>query len=151
MAEQRTQREFKTREKTTRKKTWAPPTQLPDPKPERGFSFRWVRVSLLGQEDARNVSIRFREGWEPVKSEEHPELVAEYGLTSNVNKSGNIESGGLMLCKIPTEVVDSRTDYYKEKNQQQLESVDNNFMRENNARMPLFSEKRSTVSRGSDN
>ena len=56
-----------------------------------------------------------------------------------------------MLCKIPTEVVDSRTDYYKEKNQQQLESVDNNFMRENNARMPLFSEKRSTVSRGSDN
>ena len=148
MVEQRTQREFKTREKTTRKKTWAPPTQLPDPKPERGFSFRWVRVSLLGQEDARNVSIRFREGWEPVKSEEHPELVAAYGLTSNVNKSGNIESGGLMLCKIPTEVVDSRTDYYQKQNRQQLESVDNNFMRENNPRMPLFSDKRSTVSKG---
>jgi|TARA_R100000664_G_scaffold13713_1_gene21807 hypothetical protein len=148
MVEQRTQREFKTREKTTRKKTWAPPTQLPDPKPERGFSFRWVRVSLLGQEDARNVSIRFREGWEPVKSEEHPELVAAYGLTSNVNKSGNIESGGLMLCKIPTEVVDSRTDYYQTQNRQQLESVDNNFMRENNPRMPLFSDKRSTVSKG---
>ena len=148
MVEQRTQREFKTREKTPRKKTWAPPTQLPDPKPERGFSFRWVRVSLLGQEDARNVSIRFREGWEPVKSEEHPELVAAYGLTSNVNKSGNIESGGLMLCKIPTEVVDSRTDYYQTQNRQQLESVDNNFMRENNPRMPLFSDKRSTVSKG---
>ena len=148
MVEQRTQREFKTREKTTRKKTWAPPTQLPDPKPERGFSFRWVRVSLLGQEDARNVSIRFREGWEPVKSEEHPELVAAYGLTSNVNKSGNIESGGLMLCKIPTEVVDRRTDYYQTQNRQQLESVDNNFMRENNPRMPLFSDKRSTVSKG---
>ena len=148
MVEQRTQREFKTREKTTRKKTWAPPTQLPDPKPERGFSFRWVRVSLLGQEDARNVSIRFREGWEPVKSEEHPELVAAYELTSNVNKSGNIESGGLMLCKIPTEVVDSRTDYYQTQNRQQLESVDNNFMRENNPRMPLFSDKRSTVSKG---
>ena len=148
MVEHRTQREFKTREKTTRKKTWAPPTQLPDPKPERGFSFRWVRVSLLGQEDARNVSIRFREGWEPVKSEEHPELVAAYGLTSNVNKSGNIESGGLMLCKIPTEVVDSRTDYYQTQNRQQLESVDNNFMRENNPRMPLFSDKRSTVSKG---
>ena len=148
MVEQRTQREFTTREKTTRKKTWAPPTQLPDPKPERGFSFRWVRVSLLGQEDARNVSIRFREGWEPVKSEEHPELVAAYGLTSNVNKSGNIESGGLMLCNIPTEVVDSRTDYYQTQNRQQLESVDNNFMRENNPRMPLFSDKRSTVSKG---
>jgi|TARA_X000001388_G_scaffold50705_1_gene36660 hypothetical protein len=148
MAEERTEREFKTRARTTRKKTWAPPTQLPDPKPERGFSFRWVRVSLLGQEDARNVSIRFREGWEAVKSEEHPELIAEYGLTSNVNKSGNIESGGLMLCKIPTEVVDSRTDYYQTQNRQQLESVDNNFMRENNPRMPLFSDKRSTVSKG---
>ena len=151
MSEQRTQREFKTREKTTRKKTWAPPTQLPDPRPQRGYSFRWVRVSLLGQDDARNVSIRFREGWVPVKAEDHSELVADYGLASNVNKSGNIESGGLVLCKIPTEVVESRTDYYQDKNKQQLESVNNNFMRENNARMPLFSDKRSTVSRGSDN
>ena len=46
MVEQRTQREFKTREKTTRKKTWAPPTQLPDPKPERGISFRWVSLTF---------------------------------------------------------------------------------------------------------
>ena len=53
-----------------------------------------------------------------------------------------------MLCKIPTEVVDSRTDYYQTQNRQQLESVDNNFMRENNPRMPLFSDKRSTVSKG---
>ena len=108
MVEQRTQREFKTREKTTRKKTWAPPTQLPDPKPERGFSFRWVRVSLLGQEDARNVSIRFREGWEPVKSEEHPELVAAYGLTSNVNKSG--EQYGNVLWLHPVKYYDSYSE-----------------------------------------
>ena len=142
-------RELNTRDKKARAKTWTPPTQLPDPKPEEGFSFRWVRVAILGQDDPRNVSMRLREGWEPVKAEDHPELVAEYGLVANVNKSGNIENGGLMLCKIPSEIADSRNEYYSKLNKQQAESVDNNFMRENNPRMPLFSEKRTTVSRGS--
>jgi len=33
-------------------------------------------------------------------------------------------------------------------NESQMESVDNNFMRENDQRMPLFKEKRSTTSFG---
>ena len=151
MAEKRAPREprsLDTRENESRERSWEPASILPDPEPQDGWVFRWIRTSIVGHPDNTNVSKRFREGWEPVKSEEHPELVAAYGLTSNVNKSGNIESGGLMLCKIPTEVVDSRTDYYQTQNRQQLESVDNNFMRENNPRMPLFSDKRSTVSKG---
>lgn len=143
----RSDRESNTREKTTRVKNWVPPQQLPDPKPQDGFRFRWVRISLLGQSDDRNVSVKFREGWEPVKAEEHPEIVTKYGF--NGNKDGNIESGGLLLCKIPTETAESRNEYYANQNSQQMQAVDNNFMRENNPRMPLFSDKRSTVSRGS--
>lgn len=142
----RKDRESNTRETTTRVKSWVPPQQLPDPKPQDGFRFRWIRVSLLGQSDDRNVSVKFREGWEPVKAEEHPEIVTKYGF--NGNKDGNIESGGLLLCKIPTETAESRNAYYANQNSQQMQAVDNNFMRENNPRMPLFSDKRSTVSRG---
>mgnify|MGYP001463003319 FL=1 len=139
-------RNTETREKKARTKNWVPPQQLPDPEPQDGYRFRWVRISLLGQRDDRNVSVKFREGWVPVKAEEHPEIVTQYGFTAN--DSGNIESGGLMLCKIPTETADSRNAYYANQNKQQMEAVDNNFLRENNPRMPLFSDKRSTVSRG---
>jgi hypothetical protein len=139
-------RNTETREKKARTKNWVPPQQLPDPEPQDGYRFRWVRLSLLGQRDDRNVSVKFREGWVPVKAEEHPEIVTQYGFTAN--DSGNIESGGLMLCKIPTETAESRNAYYANQNKQQMEAVDNNFMRDNNPRMPLFSDKRSTVSRG---
>ena len=139
-------RNTETREKKARTKNWVPPQQLPDPEPQDGFRFRWVRLSLLGQRDDRNVSVKFREGWVPVKAEEHPEIVTQYGFTAN--DSGNIESGGLMLCKIPTETAESRNAYYANQNKQQMDAVDNNFLRENNPRMPLFSDKRSTVSRG---
>tara|TARA_R100001082_G_C4295068_1_gene129893 strand:- start:222 stop:677 length:456 start_codon:yes stop_codon:yes gene_type:complete len=139
-------RATKTRDKETRKQDWVPPTQLPDPTPQDGFTFRWVRIAVLGQKDDRNASLRMREGWVPVKADEHPEVITEYGFKADA--SGNIESGGLLLCKMPTETVNSRNDYFKKKARQQEESVDNNFMRENNPRMPLFSEKRSTVSKG---
>ena len=139
-------RATKTREKESRKQEWVPPTQLPDPAPQDGFTFRCVRVAVLGQKDDRNASLRMREGWVPVKADEHPEVVTEYGFKADA--SGNIESGGLLLCKMPTETVNSRKEYFQNKSRQQEESVDNNFMRENNPRMPLFSDKRSTVSKG---
>ena len=130
-------RQTKTREKESRTQAWTPPTQLPDPTPQDDYTFRWVRTA----------SMRMREGWVPVIAEDHPEIVTQYGFTAN--KSGNIESGGLLLCKMPKEMAQGRTDYYQDLAQQQVRSVDNNFMRENNPRMPLFSDKRSNVSKGS--
>jgi hypothetical protein len=41
-----------------------------------------------------------------------------------------------------------RKRYFADKNRAQIESVDNNFMRENDARMPLFREKKSSTSFG---
>jgi len=39
-------------------------------------------------------------------------------------------------------------DYYNDQAQKQMESVDNNFMRNNDPRMPLFADRKSSVSRG---
>jgi hypothetical protein len=142
MAENRTNRDLASREKSVRA-VYVPPTSLPDPTPEPGMSFRWVATHILGQADARNVSTKMREGWEPVKAVDHPELQL-YGN----NTTGNVEIGGLMLCKMPTEKVLARGDYYNGQAQTQMDSVDNHFMRNNDPRMPLFSERKSTVSRG---
>ena len=136
----------RTREQVERPKVWQPASLLPDPDKQPGYVYRWVRVSALGQSDARNVSAMLREGWEPVRVEEQPQY--KYFLDPDSRFKDNIEIGGLLLCKAPKDLMDQRNDYFAQKNQAQLDSVDNNFMRENDQRMPLFTEKRSTTSFG---
>jgi hypothetical protein len=143
----RIDRELQSRERESRvRAAYVPPQQLPDPVAQSGYAFRWVRTALAGQSDARNVSVRRREGWEPVRAEDHPELMLS--LDANSQASGNVEIGGLMLCKAPIEQAEARQAHYEALSQQQMQSVDNNFMRENDPRMPLFSEKRSEVTFG---
>ena len=148
--ETRANRETETRAKVERPRTWAPPTLLPDPDPEAGYKFRWVRVSTMGQNDPRNVSSKLREGWEPVRAADHPEI-SMYLDNDNERYKDNIVVGGLMLCKTPTEMVDQRNDFYQKQADAQMRSVDSNFMRENDPRMPLFSERKTSVSFGRGN
>lgn len=143
MAEQRVAREQVTREKTVRYQ-YKPPSSLPDPNPIPGYEFRYVATHVLGQPNPGNVSQKFRDGWEPVKAEDHPEIA----VPGSTNANGNIEIGGLILCKIPTERARARDQYYMDRAKSEAESVDRNFMRENDNRMPLFSEKKTTVSFG---
>jgi len=137
----RNQRDQETRETTVRKRVWAPPSLLPTPKPQDGYSFRYIRTAIAGQADHKNVAAKNSEGWEPVRIEDHPELQS-FGKTS-----GNLEIGGLMLCKTPSEMVEQRNSYYTEATRKQAQAVDANLMRENDPRMPIFSEKSSTTTR----
>ena len=140
LADTRSNRELNTRAKDERPRTWAPPTLLPDPDPEAGYKFRWVRVSTMGQNDPRNVSSKLREGWEPVRAADHPEI--SMYLDNDIERyKDNIVVGGLMLCKTPTEMVDQRNSFYQKQADAQMRSVDSNFMRENDPRMPLFAER----------
>lgn len=146
MAENRIARELESRESAQRNKVWTPPQTLPAPNPQPGWVFRYIRTSTMGVADPQNTSAKFREGWEPVKAEDHPELM--HHTDPNSKFKGNIEIGGLLLCKAPEELMQQRTDYYAQQAKAQLQSVDNNFMRLNDERMPLFSEKKTTVSFG---
>jgi hypothetical protein len=146
MAENRIARELENRESAQRKMTWTPPQTLPPLPEEPGWVFRYIRTSIMGTADPSNVSAKFREGWEPVKAEDYPELKIQ--ADPNSKFKGNIEIGGLLVCKAPKEIMDQRATYYDRQAQAQLQSVDNNFMRLNDERMPLFSEKKTTVSFG---
>ena len=150
MADNRNNRDLTTRAKDERPRSWAPPTLLPDPAPEPGYSYRWIRVSTLGQNDPRNVSSKLREGWEPVRAADHPEI-SMYLDNDNARFKDNVVVGGLLLCKTPTGMVDQRNAYYQQQAEAQIRSVDNNFMRENDPRMPLFSERKSSVTFGRGN
>jgi hypothetical protein len=147
MTEQiRKSRELDTREATARPNRWRPPQLLPDPKPEPGYAFRWIRIATLGKDDPTNLNSKLQEGWEPVKASDHPEIRL-FG-SSNTDFPGNIVTGGLILCKSPVEFIEQRDEYFRNQSENQMNSVDNTFMRESNPKMPLFKERSSTVTFG---
>jgi len=146
MAENRLNRDLESREKTTRRKAWTRPEVLPSPNPEPGYEFRWIRVSSLGTTDATNVSSKLREGWEPVKASDHPEITLV--TIENDRFKDNVVIGGLLLCKAPQELVEERNDYFKGQSDAQMQSVDNNLMRENDPRMPIFNDRKTKVTFG---
>jgi hypothetical protein len=146
MAENRLTRELETRAVQERPKQWALPEMLPEPDKQAGYNYRWIRVSTLNAADPRNLSAKLREGWEPVSIEEQPKfrLLAD----PNSRYRDNIEIGGLLLCKTPTEFVEQRNKHFSAQTQAQTDAVDNSFMRQSDARMPLFQERKSSSSFG---
>lgn len=125
---------------------WAPASALPEPDKQPGYVYRWIRGSFLGQTDPKNVIAKMREGWELVRVEEQPMFAAFVDADSKYKD--NIEVGGLILAKLPVERARARKQYYTGLTSQQMQTVDNDYMRENDPRMPLFRERKSTVSFG---
>ena len=142
----RTTRELETRAISERPKQWMPPELLPEPDKEAGYSYRWIRISTLNNADPSNLAAKLREGWEAVALSEQP----KFRLLADPNSrfKDNVEIDGLLLCKTPTELVDQRNAHYARQTQSQTEAVDNNLMRQSDARMPLFKESKSSTSFG---
>ena len=149
MANNRLTREVDTRVISERPKQWAPAELLPEPDKQAGYKYRWIRTSTLNQADPRNLSGKLREGWEPVALEEQPKF--QLLVDPNSRFKDNIEIGGLLLCKTPEEFVEQRNKHYRIQAESQMDAVDNNLMRQNDPRMPLFNEKKSTVTFGKGN
>ena len=146
MTEKRNNRDTEVREMAERPKQWRPPELLPEPDKEAGFAYRWIRVSTLNTPDPRNLSSKLRSGWEAVRIEEQPKF--KLLVDPDGRFKDNIEIGGLLLCKTPKEFVEQQQAYYAKQTREQTEAVDNNLMRQSDARMPIFKESKSTVTVG---
>jgi hypothetical protein len=147
--EARAPREVDTREFDMRPMQWQQPELLPEPDKEAGFNYRWIRVATLNSSDPRNLSAKLREGWEPVRIEEQPKF--RLLVDPNSRYKDNIEIGGLLLCKTPSEFVDQRNKYFRDQSDSQVRAVDNNLMRQSDARMPIFKEGKTSTSVGTKN
>jgi hypothetical protein len=146
MADNKVTRELDVRAVNERPKQWQAPELLPEPDKQAGYTYRWIRVATLNNSDPRNVSRALREGFEPVNIEEQPKF--KLLIDPNSHYKDNIEIGGLLLCKIPTEMLKQRAEYYEAQTRAQTEAVDNNLMRQSDPRMPIFNERKSTTSFG---
>ena len=146
MSQNRLQREMESRTTQERPKQWQQAELLPEPDKEPGYAYRWVRTATLNTADPRNLSGKLREGWEPVQVEEQPKF--KLLIDPNSRFSGNIEIGGLLLCKCPTELMEQRNEYFARQARSQEEAVNNNLMRQSDPRMPIFNERKSSTSFG---
>ena len=117
------------RTKTTRKTSWTPPSLLDAPPAPKGFVHRWIRAENAGLDDKKNLASKLREGWELVKGEEYPDFEAP--TVENGKHAGVISVGGLLLARMPEELVKSRQTYFKSKTEGMTESVDSNMMKDN--------------------
>lgn len=138
----RTPRAQATREASKRKKGWTRPSALPTPTPREGFKFRWVRTATFGQADATNVSSRLREGYVPVKAQDHPELHVLSDQDSRFKDA--VEVGGLILCQIDEDIPADRTAQQEEQTRRQMDAVDNSYLRQSDSRMPVLRPERAT-------
>ena len=131
----RNSRSAETRDSQTRRKPWAPPSMLDAPTPPPGYQFRWIREATRGIDDKSNMSKRIREGYEPVRAEDYSDFEAPT-IESGSNK-GVIGVGGLILAKVPVETAAERNAYFKDQADSAMQGVDQNYMRESDARMPI--------------
>ena len=149
----RASRSSDTRAKDDRPKVWKMPSalELPDEAIElaesQGLTYRWIRESILGQDDKTNVSKRFREGFEPVRPDELPGF-HDLPTVDDGRHAGVIGVGGLILCKIDKNIADQRNDFFEQQTQNQMAAVENDLMREENPSMPISSKMSSKVTFG---
>ena len=131
----RTLRANETRAKGARREPWKPPSMLDAPPPPEGYTHRWIRSEVMGFDDRKNVSARTREGWELVRGEEHPDF--DIPTVQDGQHAGVIGVGGLLLARIPLEIVEERNAYYRGMTGQQMQAVDNDLAREQHPSMPI--------------
>ena len=146
----RTSRESETRNQTKKPSAWAPPSSLDAPPAPQGFAHRWIRTSVAGFEDTANVTKKFREGWEFVRAEEikNSADVGKYPIINQGQYQGCIGIGGLVLARIPTEILRQRSEYFARLTTDQLKGVDNDLMKEQHPSMPINIDRQKRVTFG---
>ena len=144
--DKRTSRASQTREKTTQKKVWTPPSSLAAPPAPDGYHHRWIRAETMGFDDTKNMAGRIRSGYELVRADAYPG--SEYPVVTEGKYKGIIGVGGLLLAKVPEEIVKSREAYFNSMTQDADDAIENDLMKEQHPGMPINAERQSRVTFG---
>ena len=142
----KTSRASQTREKTTKKAVWTPPSSLDAPPAPAGFHHRWIRAETMGFDDTKNMAGKLRSGYELVRADEYPE--EDYPVMKEGKYAGMIGVGGLVLARIPEEIAKARQDYYDKQNEAKEEAIKHDILKEQHPSMPISQERQTRVTFG---
>jgi|TARA_B100000282_G_C31314092_1_gene301298 hypothetical protein len=144
--EKRTSRASQTRVKEERKKVWTPPSSLDAPPAPDGYKHRWLRAESMGFDDTSNMSAKLRSGYELVRADQYPD--ANYPTVQDGKYKGVIGVGGLLLARIPEEIVESRKEYFARQTKDKSDAIENDLMKEQHPSMPINNERQTRVTFG---
>jgi len=144
--ETRTSRASQTRAKTVQKTVWTPPSSLDAPPAPDGFHHRWIRAETMGFDDSKNMAGKLRSGYELVRADEYPG--SQYPVMNEGKYKGVIGVGGLLLARIPEEIVKARDEYFRKITQDRDDAVEGDLMKEQHPGMPINAERQSRVTFG---
>ena len=144
--EKRTSRASQTRVKEERKKVWTPPSSLDAPPAPDGYKHRWLRAESMGFDDTSNMSAKLRSGYELVRADQYPD--ANYPTVQDGKYKGVIGVGGLLLARIPEEIVESRKEYFARQTKDKSDAIENDLMKEQHPSMPINSDRQTRVTFG---
>ena len=128
------------------KKVWTPPSSLDAPPALDGFKHRWIRAESVGFDDSSNMSAKLRSGYELVRADEYSDV--DYPSIQDGKYKGVIGVGGLLLARIPEEIVKSREEYFKKQTQERNDAIENDLMKEQHPSMPINSDRQTRVTFG---
>tara|TARA_R100001509_G_scaffold106684_1_gene63274 strand:- start:2 stop:466 length:465 start_codon:yes stop_codon:yes gene_type:complete len=144
--EKRTSRASQTRVKEERKKVWTPPSSLDAPPAPDGYKHRWLRAESMGFDDTSNMSAKLRSGYELVRADQYPE--SNFPTVQDGKYKGVIGVGGLLLARIPEEIVESRKEYFARQTKDKSDAIENDLMKEQHPSMPINNERQTRVTFG---
>ena len=142
----KTSRASQTRAKTAKKTVWTPPSSLDAPPAPDGYHHRWIRAESMGFDDTKNMAGKLRSGYELVRADEYPG--SNYPVMTEGKYKGVIGVGGLLLARIPMEIVKSRDEYFKKITQDRDTAVEQDLMKEQHPSMPINAERQTRVTFG---
>ena len=128
------------------KKVWTPPSSLDAPPAPDGYKHRWIRAESMGFDDTSNMSAKIRSGFELVRADEYSEI--DYPTIQDGKYKGVIGVGGLLLARIPEEIVKSREEYFEKQTQDRNDAIENDLMKEQHPSMPINSDRQTRVTFG---
>ena len=129
-----------------KKRVWTPPSSLDAPPAPDGFKHRWIRAESLGFDDTSNMSAKIRSGYELVRADEYSE--SDYPTVIEGKYKGVIGVGGLLLARIPDEIVEARKEYFAQQTKDRSDAIENDLMKEQHPSMPINSDRQTRVTFG---
>ncbi len=121
------------------------PSSLDAPEPLDGMTQRWVRQSIRGAADPKNLNRSWRDGWRPRNPESLTEEWRVYANFADKNE-GMIVVDDLILMEIDSRVLAQRKRAIERTTRQQMSSVEHDLESSQIAGHPIFKENKTSVS-----
>lgn len=124
---------------------WVRPSSLDAPPAREGMTQRWVRHSLRGADDPKNLNRQYREGWRFRDPKTLPEDWQIFAVHAN-KAEGKVQVDDLVLMEIPTKVLEQRREAVRRATAKQMEAVNHDLQKAQVSGHPIHQDHRTSVS-----